>query len=290
MADIKIKRTNTVGDYTAETAVEITGADYINEELVKAILDKTGRTETPLIVNAHPGTTAEVGSESSIEQEEKREARDVQLCRFRLVESGDISPDDLKTAVEEGNVDEVVSPFDEIDIPLDTGGTVTVVCAYSSPNTARFVFKDCWDEAAMNDEATNKGGYYKSKGRAHVLVDILPHIAQEWRAIFKPRKMVEEIDGERIEYADLMWLLSATDVFGPSEEGYWKDIDDGFQLPIFKRERDRVKECGSEGTYPYWLRSVYATNSNYFCIVHTDGSAYSSNALWSYGFAPGFDI
>lgn len=290
MADIKIKRTNTVGDYTAETAVEITGADYINEELVKAILDKTGRTETLLIVNAHPGTTAEVGSESSIEQEEKREARDVQLCRFRMVESGDISPDDLKTAVEEGNVDEVVSPFDEIDIPLDTGGTVTVVCAYSSPNTARFVFKDCWDEAAMNDEATNKGGYYKSKGRAHVLVDILPHISQEWRAIFKPRKMVEEIDGERIEYADLMWLLSATDVFGPSEEGYWKDTDDGFQLPIFKRERDRVKECGSEGTYPYWLRSVNATGGDFFCYVPADGSAHSGNAAWSYGFAPGFDI
>ena len=290
MADIKIKRTNTVGDYTAETAVEITGADYINEELVKAILDKTGRTETPLIVNAHPGTTAEVGSESSIEQEEKREARDVQLCRFRMVESGDISPDDLKTAVEEGNVDEVVSPFDEIDIPLDTGGTVTVICAYSSPNTARFVFKDCWDEAAMNDEATNKGGYYKSKGRAHVLVDILPHISQEWRAIFKPRKMVEEIDGERIEYADLMWLLSATDVFGPSEEGYWKDTDDGFQLPIFKRERDRVKECGSEGTYPYWLRSVFATNSDIFCSVGTAGSANSYDAGWSFGFAPGFDI
>lgn len=290
MADIKIKRTNTVGDYTAETAVEITGADYINEELVKAILDKTGRAETPLIVNAHPGTTAEVGSESSIEQEEKREARDVQLCRFRMVESGDISPDDLKTAVEEGNVDELVSPYDEIDIPLDTGGSVTVVCAYSSPNTARFVFKDCWDEAAMNDEATNKGGYYKSKGRAHVLVDILPHIAQEWRAIFKPRKMVEEIDGERIEYADLMWLLSATDVFGPSPEGYWKDIDDSFQLPIFKRERDRVKECGDEGTYPYWLRSVYATYSNSFCRVNTDGSASTYHAHWSYGFAPGFDI
>lgn len=290
MADIKIKRTNTVGDYTAETAVEITGADYINEELVKAILDKTGRAETPLIVNAHPGTTAEVGSESSIEQEEKREARDVQLCRFRMVESGDISPDDLKTAVEEGNVDELVSPYDEIDIPLDTGGSVTVVCAYSSPNTARFVFKDCWGEAAMNDEATNKGGYYKSKGRAHVLVDILPHIAQEWRAIFKPRKMVEEIDGERIEYADLMWLLSATDVFGPSEEGYWKDTDDGFQLPIFKRERDRVKECGSEGTYPYWLRSVYAASSGSFCFVYTYGGASSSNAYWSHGFAPGFDI
>lgn len=290
MADIKIKRTSTAGDYTAETAVEIAGVDYINEELVKSILDKTGQAEAPLIVNAHAGATVEVGKKNDTEQEEKGVARDAQLCRFRMVESGDICPDDLKTAVYEGNVDEVVSPFDEIDIPLDTGGYVTVVCAYSNPNTARFVFKDCWDEGAMNDEATNKGGYCKSKGRLHVLEDIWPHISLEWQAIIKPRKIVEEIDGERIEYADPMWLLSATDVFGPSPEGYWKDIDDSFQLPIFKRERDRVKECGSEGTYPYWLRSVDATYSNLFRLVITDGSGGGNSASYSYGFAPGFDI
>lgn len=290
MADIKIKRTSTAGDYTAETAVEIAGVDYINEELVKSILDKTGQAEAPLIVNAHAGATVEVGKKNDTEQEEKGVARDAQLCRFRMVESGDICPDDLKTAVYEGNVDEVVSPFDEIDIPLDTGGYVTVVCAYSNPNTARFVFKDCWDEGAMNDEATNKGGYCKSKGRLHVLEDIWPHISPEWQAIIKPRKIVEEIDGERIEYADPMWLLSATDVFGPSPEGYWKDIDDSFQLPIFKRERDRVKECGSEGTYPYWLRSVSATAGGNFCFVSTDGSANNYLAYWSNGFAPGFDI
>lgn len=290
MADIRIKRTNTAGDYNTETAVEITGADYINEELIKSILDKTGQPDAPLIVNAQAGSKVEVSNRDDTECEEKAEARDTQLCNFRMVVSGDICPEDFKTAVEEGNVDELISPYDEIDIPIDTGGSVTAVCAYSSPTTARFVFKDCWDEAAMNDEATNKGGYYKSKGRAHILVDILPHIAQEWRAIFKPRQMVEEIDGERIEYADLMWLLSATDVFGPSEEGYWKDLDDSFQLPIFERERDRVKECGSEGTYPYWLRSVYATGSYAFCYVNAGGSATYYYAYWSFGFAPGFDI
>lgn len=56
MADIKIKRTNTAGDYAAETAVEITGADYINEELIKSILDKTGQPDAPLIVNAQAGS------------------------------------------------------------------------------------------------------------------------------------------------------------------------------------------------------------------------------------------
>lgn len=287
MADIKIKYTETVDEITEETNIEVTGLEYGADTLANQLLEKL-----------REGKVRPEAGELFIEGEEGKElvAPPQQnnaipgICNFRMVVSEGISPEDFKTAVEEGNVDELISPYDEIDIPLDTGGSVTAVCAYSSPTTARFAFKDCWDEAAMNDEATNKGGYYKSKGRAHVLVDILPHIAQEWRAIFKPRKMVEEIDGERIEYADLMWLLSATDVFGPSEEGYWKDIDDSFQLPIFKRERNRVKECGSEGTYPYWLRSVYATYSSAFRLVRTGGSAGTDAALWSFGFAPGFDI
>lgn len=189
----------------------------------------------------------------------------------RRVLNCNITPWLLKSAIEEGHLDRIIRPFDEIDIPLDTGGTVTAVCGYSDSCSARFVFKDCWDEAVMNEEATNKGGYFKSKGRAHVLVDVLPHIAQEWRAIFKPRQLSEIIDGETVEYADLLWLPSATDMFGPSEEGYWKDIDDSFQLEIFKRERDRVKECGDNGTYPYWLRSVRATSTASFGLVITDG-------------------
>lgn len=287
MADVRIKYTETVDEITEETKIEVTGLEYGADTIANQLLEKL-----------REGKVRPEAGELFIEGEEGKElvAPPQQnnavpgICNFRMVVSESISPEDFKTAVEEGDVDELISPYDEIDIPLDTGGSVTVVCAYSSPTTARFVFKDCWDEAAMNDEATNKGGYYKSKGRAHVLVDILPHIAQEWRAIFKPRKMVEEIDGERIEYADLMWLLSATDVFGPSEEGYWKDIDDSFQLPIFKRERDRVKECGDEGTYPYWLRSVRAGRSYPFCRVAADGGAYYPYALWSRGFAPGFDI
>ena len=107
----------------------------------------------------------------------------------RRVLNCNITPWLLKSAIEEGHLDRIIRPFDEIDIPLDTGGTVTAVCGYSDSCSARFVFKDCWDEAVMNEEATNKGGYFKSKGRAHVLVDVLPHIAQEWRAIFKPRQL-----------------------------------------------------------------------------------------------------
>lgn len=279
MADIKIKHNET--PFGRETNVEVMGVEYGADELTKAILNTFGRAGM---------NSAEVNITTPDEQATQQAKAVPGLCKLRMIVNGDISPEDFKTAISEGNVDELISPFDEIEIPLDTGGSVTVVCGYSDSHTARFVMKDCWDEAVMNEENTNKTGYFKSRGRAHVLTDILPHIAQEWREIFKPRQMVEIIDGERVEYADLMWLPSATDVFGPSEDGYWKDEGDNFQLPIFEKERDRVKECGDEGTYPYWLRSVSASNTNYFRGVNTSGVSYSNGAGNSLGFAPGFDI
>ena len=279
MADIKIKHNET--PFGRETNVEVMGVEYGADELTKAILNTFGRAGM---------NSAEVNITTPDEQATQQAKAVPGLCKLRMIVNGDISPEDFKTAISEGNVDELISPFDEIEIPLDTGGSVTVVCGYSDSHTARFVMKDCWDEAVMNEENTNKTGYFKSRGRAHVLTDILPHIAQEWREIFKPRQMVEIIDGERVEYADLMWLPSATDVFGPSEDGYWKDEGDNFQLPIFEKERDRVKECGDEGTYPYWLRSVHAGTAYYFRYVNAGGYGTGSFAYYSLGFAPGFDI
>ena len=87
-----------------------------------------------------------------------------------------------------------------------------------------------------------------------------------------------------------MWLPSATDVFGNDPDGWWKEETDSFQLPIFKEERDRVKEVPGNGTYPYWLRSPDASYSTYFVLVRTGGAVSVSDADYSLGFAPGFDL
>lgn len=246
-----------------------------------AVLLRAGRApekaEEPVSKKAEPEEPAE---EKSATQDD--------LCRLRSIHVGFVSPSQLKRAKAEGKLDHLLAQRDEIEVPLDTGGTVTVVCCYVSPTSARFVFKDCWDEGVMNDEATNKTGYFKSKGRKHVLEDIYPRIAAEWREIIVPRTFVETIEGERVEYSDPLWLPSATDVFGTTDGAWWNDGDDDFQLPVFARERDRVKECGDKGTYSWWLRSVNASNTNNFCNVNTDGSANNNNAYNSNGFAPGF--
>lgn len=201
-----------------------------------------------------------------------------------------ITPADIKEAREAGMLDKLLREWTEIDIPMDDGKTVTVVVAHVTPTTARIVFKDYYDAHKMNETNTNKGGYYKSAMRKHILEDILPRIAKEWREVMVPRKLVEIIDDERAEYSDLLWLPSATDMFGKPNGRWWKEEEDSFQLPIFLRERDRAKELGDKGTAWGWLRSPCYDDDYEFCIVYTAGNAYYINADCACGVAPGFDV
>ena len=171
----------------------------------------------------------------------------------------EINISELKAAIKEGCGLEVIRPHDEITLALDTGETITPVCGYVGKHSARFVFKDCLREMwQMNKTMTNKGGYFRSEARRHVLEDILPHLPAELREAITPRHLCEEIDGETYEYFDSLWLPSATDVFGNGPDGWWKEETDSFQLPIFKAERD--------------------------------GAVDGSGAYYSFGFAPGFDL
>ena len=196
---------------------------------------------------------------------------------------------EIKAAIASGRGPEVIRPFDEFEFKLDTGEAVTAVCGgYISPTRARFVFKDALGDACMNEDATNEGGYYKSKGRRHVLEDIYPHLPPELREIIEPRPLVETIDGERVEYADPLWIPSGTDVFGPLE-GWYAEEPDSVQLEIFKTERGRVKERGGE-TVIWWLRSPCRSSSTAFVRVSTGGAVSIASAYGSLAFAPGFCV
>ena len=196
---------------------------------------------------------------------------------------------EIKAAITSGRGPEVIRPFDELEFKLDTGEAVTAVCGGDiSPTRARFVFKDALGDAPMNEDATNEGGYYKSKGRRHVLEDIYPHLPPELREIIEPRPLVETIDGERVEYTDPLWIPSGTDVFGPLE-GWYAEEPDSVQLEIFKTERGRVKERGGETVY-WWLRSPFRSDSGIFVIVIAGGTVNYYSAYYSLAFAPGFDL
>ena len=201
----------------------------------------------------------------------------------------EISFAELKKAISSGNGLELIRPGDKFAIELKNGELVNAVCGgYVNEKRARFVLEDCLAEKwRMNDTPTNKGGYLKSEGRRHVLEDILPLFPDELAEAFEPRFMSEEIDGERHEYADTLWIPSATDVFGAGD--WWNEEPDSVQLEIFKRERDRVKEVAGE-TWYWSLRSPRSSDSYFFVFVYTVGTVNYFTANRSLGFAPGFDL
>ena len=188
----------------------------------------------------------------------------------------------------------------EIDLALEGGEAVTAVAAAYLPAAAgtpagvRFVFKDCLDEPRqMNKEFTNKGGYRASEGRRYILEEVYPRLPAELRALIRPRKITEIVNGETLVYEDPLWLPSETDMFGRGEESWQHGAADGpddFQLDIFKAERDRVKQRRGYGTTPHWCRSVDSGVSSYFCLVGSDGSATYCSAYYSWALAPGFDL
>ena len=120
------------------------------------------------------------------------------------------------------------------------------------------------------------------------LEEIYPHLPPELRAVIEPRPLVETIDGERVEYADPLWIPSGTDAFGPLE-GWYAEETDSVQLEIFKTERGRVKERNGETVF-WWLRSPRRSYATYFVFVRTDGTVNNTNAYNSLAFAPGFDM
>ena len=212
-------------------------------------------------------------------------------CPLRRIQNTHINPFELKKAIQQECVDKLIRPYDEIDILFTNGQTVTVVCAYSNPTTARFVFKDCFDpNVAVRFQGFTS--YYESDLRRLVLIDIYPLMPKAWRELIKPRKIVEKINDELVEYEDRMWLPSATDMFGPSQVGYWEAFDDSFQLPIFKKARERVKERQGGGPEEYFLRTISNwISDDEFCVVGQCGTLfYGHTGYPPAGFAPGFDI
>lgn len=212
----------------------------------------------------------------------------------------EITWEQVKALATSGEAAKALPLHAEIDLILEGGETAVVEVAAHLPATedkpagVRFVFKDCLREPHnMNEYPTNTGGYQASEGRRHVLEDILPRLPADLRALIRPRKITEITRGGTLVYEDPLWLPSETDMFGRGAASWQEGAADGpddFQLPIFENERDRVKLCGTRGTFPYWLRSVRADYSYDFCLVHTDGGAYGGSAHWSNGVAPGFDL
>lgn len=191
----------------------------------------------------------------------------------------------VKRAVE----DQSMNSGDKLLVALKNGENISLVMAHDQTGKPFFVFENCINETRpMNTFNTNKGGWKATDIRKWlntVLYELLP---DELQTEIVPTKIVQVLNGKRIEVEDKLFLLSKTQLFG---KGYWSDIEpEDSQLDIYTTEKSRVKECADNGTWFYGLRTPNNGNSSTFCYVTGSGNASNGYAGNYRGVAPGFCI
>lgn len=205
----------------------------------------------------------------------------------------------LKTVQERGNLAEVLEVGSEFPIFLEADADnendvfeqlTAQVVHVTKEGRVMVVIKDCVEKMhAMNDYATNAGGWKDSAMRKWLNEDVLHRLPKELQAMIVPRTIRQKIGGEEVQTQDKLWLPSFTEMFGTEKAAAWAPGDLGDErFELFDSERSRVKEVPGKGTWWYWLRSPSASYSAIFCLVNSDGGADDGSAGYAYGVAFGF--
>lgn len=205
----------------------------------------------------------------------------------------------LKTVQERGNLAEVLEVGSEFPISLEADADnendvfeqlTAQVVHVTKEGRVMVVINDCMEKMhAMNDYATNEGGWKDSAMRKWLNEDVLHRLPKELQAMIVPRTIRQKINGEEVQMQDKLWLPSFTEMFGADAAAEWAPCDLGDeQFELFDSERSRIKEVPGRGTWWYWLRSPSASHSANFCLVDSGGNAYAYYASIAYGVAFGF--
>ena len=163
---------------------------------------------------------------------------------IRKTITSEIEWNTIKKAQADGKLQELLQVGDELDITLKTGEELTVQAVGTTERGLIFLLKDCMkDEHGMNKHMTSKGGWRDSEMRLWLNETIIRMLPDELREMIVPRRIVQTMDGERLESEDKLWLPSFTEMFGKEGAEDWAPADtDETQLELFSTERSRVKE------------------------------------------------
>ena len=151
----------------------------------------------------------------------------------------------------------------------------------------------------MNTSNTNSGGWNNSYMRKTICPAFLAALLTAWQNIIAACTKYSDNTGGGSNTAsyvtatsDKIWLLSEMEVQGTRSYANSAEANYQKQYDYYRNGNSKVKyqHTATTSACSWWLRSVYAGNTNYFCRVSADGSANVSNASYSRGFAPGFKV
>lgn len=151
----------------------------------------------------------------------------------------------------------------------------------------------------MNTSNTNSGGWNNSYMRKTICPAFLAALPKAWQNIIAACTKYSDNTGGGSNTAsyvtatsDKIWLLSEMEVQGTRSYANSAEANYQKQYDYYRNGNSKVKyqHTATTSACYWWLRSVSASNANYFCLVGTDGSANYDNAYFSRGFAPGFKV
>ena len=182
----------------------------------------------------------------------------------------------------------------QVDLVLMHAGGYDLNAAVASGRTkCSFVvgLKDSLTEAGyMNSSNTNSGSWNGSARRTWCNNVFRNAIPSTLRAIFKQFKTVtaQTYNGSTNQTSvDYFALPAEREIFDARNYCNQTEYNALFQFDYYKTASNRVKKLGKTDTASYWWeRSPLYSNSTYFCIVYSSGTANNYNASASRGLAP----
>lgn len=162
------------------------------------------------------------------------------------------------------------------DARTDGGGT-------GGKAAATFFMKQCFSASAqMNASSTNEGGWGASRMRSTTVPSYLNLMPAELKAT-NGIKAVNKVNNKGANpTSDRLWPGSEYEILGVTS---YSGAQEGVK---YTRSSNVFMQNGSACIV--WLRSAFASYSNYFCVVSTSGGASYGNADYSGGVALGFCI
>ena len=184
-----------------------------------------------------------------------------------------------------------------------SGGTDVCLCdsSYNSNVSTTGYF-------SMNSSRTNSGGWASSQMRTNIcgtslssysgtIIAVIPAALRAvLKSVTKYTDNTANGGGSTASYVtattDYFFLLSEFEVFGSITYGNTNEKNKQAQYAYYSAGNSKIKykHDGTSTAASWWLRSPYASYSNIFVYVLTDGTVDYDYASYSLGFAPGFCV
>lgn len=203
----------------------------------------------------------------------------------------------IKRIVDAHKASDYIASGDQFSVLLSNGETLIFKANVDTYGEGEvdFIPTYCMETLhRMNASDTNAGGWAGCEMRSYLNNTVFALLPADLQAVIS-EKAVKVTAGSQqnalVTSNDKIWLPAEYEIFGART--YSGSVEDAVhrQYPIFTDQASRVRTQGANGAAcNWWESSPYISNSAYFCIVHSTGTASYSGASNAYGVLPCFRI